>query len=90
MNFHIEEVQTGLNVRIDGVAGREQSVVEKIRSCRQSAWACPSGECMKIGTMEERLGEGWVSLILTPRPGEQLSSVGIDQCLRYMLQQFIK
>lgn len=88
MNLQIEKAGAGLNVRIAGVAGREQSVLERIRSCRQTAWACPTGECMKIETMEEQRGEGWVSLTLTPIPGEQLSARGIEQCLHYMLQQF--
>ena len=90
MSLHIEKAAAGLDVRIDDVAGREQTVLEKIRSCRQSAWACPSGECMKIGTMEERPGEGCVFLTLTPRPGDELSPAGIEQCLRYMLYEFIK
>ena len=90
MSVHIEKSGTGLNVRIDDVAGREQAVLEEIRKCRQSAWACPSGECMNIGTMEERSGDGCVFLTFTPRSGEQLSPSGIEQCLRYMLHDFAK
>ncbi|MGZ5098877.1 MAG: hypothetical protein ACXWF6_07270 [Usitatibacter sp.] len=90
MSFQIEKSGTGLNIRIDDMAGREQTVLDKIRSCRQSAWACPSGECMKIGTMEERSGDGCVFLTFTPKSGDQLSPVGIEQCLRYMLHEFIK
>ena len=87
MSVHIEKTATGLNVRIDDVAGRERLVLEKIRGCRASAWACPSGECLKIGTMEERCADGVVSLALTARAGEELSADGIDECLRYLLQQ---
>jgi hypothetical protein len=31
--------------------------------------------------------DGVVSLALTARAGEELSAAGIDECLRYMLQQ---
>lgn len=86
MNVHIEKVGNGLSVRIEDVAGREHAVLERIRYCRRTAWACPSGECMNIGTMEERSEAGRVSLNLTPRPGEELSGAGIEECLRYMLQ----
>jgi len=86
MKVHIEKAGAGLNVRIDDAAGREQLVLEKIRSCRQTAWACPSGECMNIATMQEHAGEGWVSLALVPRPGAELSAAGIEECLRYMLR----
>ncbi|MDH4189231.1 MAG: hypothetical protein OEW21_03360 [Betaproteobacteria bacterium] len=85
MEIRIENVAAGLSVRIDGVAGREQALLERIRGCRQGAWACPSGECMNIGTMEGRAEDGEVILTLSPRPGAQLSVRGIEQCLRYSL-----
>ncbi len=87
MAFHIEKTGAGLSVRIDNVAGREQVVLEKLRNCRQSAWACPSAECTKIGTMAERVGDGCVFLTLEPRSDDPLSAAGIEQCLRYMLHE---
>lgn len=85
MKFHIEKHDTGLLIRIDDVMGQEQTILERIRRCRQSAWACPSAECQNIGSIEQRAGDGSVFLTLTPRPGAQLDSSGIEQCLRYML-----
>lgn len=90
MSLEIEKAAAGLRVRISDVAGREHALLERIRSCRQSAWACPSGECMSIASMDEQPGEGSIVLTLTPRPGDELSPAGIEQCLRYMLQEFIK
>lgn len=90
MKYHIENTDAGLSIRIDEVAGQEQALLEAIRQCRQSAWACPSGECMNIGTMEEHAKDGSVFLTLTARPGAQLSAVGIKECLGYMLAQAIK
>ena len=90
MKYHIESNDAGLSIRINEVAGQEQALLEAIRQCRQSAWACPSGECMNIGTMEGRTGDGSVFLTLTARPGVQLSAVGIEQCLGYMLSQAVK
>ncbi len=90
MKYHIESNAAGLNIRIDAMAGQEQALVEAIRQCRQSAWACPSGECMNIGKIEERTQDGSVFLTLTARPGAQLSAVGIKECLGYMLAQAVK
>jgi hypothetical protein len=88
MSIHIEKAGSGLSVRIDNVAGREQTVLDRIRDCRQSAWACPSAECTKIGTMDQRSAGGCVYLTLVPRADEPLSAAGIEQCLRYMLREF--
>ena len=90
MKLRIEKRDTGLEVRIDGIAGQERAVIEAIQRCRQSAWACPSGECMNIASIAERVADGCAFLTLTARPGVELSPSGIEQCLRYMLPQAVK
>lgn len=88
MKFHIDQRESGLQVRIEDAAGNEEALVGAIRRCRQSAWACPSGECMNIADISERVEAGRVSLTLIPRPGAQLDPSGIEHCLRYMLAAF--
>jgi hypothetical protein len=90
MKYSVTNQDKGIGVRIDDVAGQEQTVLEAIRQCRQSAWACPSGECRNIGSMEERAEDGSIFLTLTPRPGAQLDPSGIEECLRYMLHQAVR
>jgi hypothetical protein len=90
MKLQIEPVATGLSVRIDDMAGLERTLVERIRQCRQTAWACPSGECSKIGMIEDRVGEGQLFLTLTARPGEQLNAAAMEECLGYMLHPYLK
>jgi hypothetical protein len=85
MKYRVEKQGDNISVQIDDVAGQEQVLLEAIRRCRQGAWACQSGECMNIGTMEERVERGSVFLTLIPRPGAQIDRAGIEICLRYML-----
>lgn len=81
---------SGLSIRIDEVSGQEQALLEAMRQCRQSAWACPSGACVNIGTMEGYSADGSVFLSLSPRLEAQLDPVGIEECMRYMLQGVVK
>ena len=91
MKYRIEKLETGIGIRIYDVAGQEQAVLATIRQCRrQGIWACPSGECQNIGSMEERAEGGSVFLTLTPTPGATIDPSGIDECLRYVLHQAIK
>jgi hypothetical protein len=90
MKLRIEKRDGGLEVRIDGIEGQERAVIEAIHRCRQSAWACPSGECMNIESIAEQVAGGCALFTLTARPGAELSSSGIEQCLRYMLPQAAK
>jgi hypothetical protein len=90
MKFNIQNQGAGLTIRIEEVAGQEQTLVEAIRQCRKSAWACPSGECMNAADIVEHVEQGSVVLTITPRPDAQLDPSGIEQCLRYMLPQAVK
>jgi hypothetical protein len=85
MKYRVEKRGSVISVRIDDVAGQEQALIERICRCRQSAWACPSGECQNIGTIEERVEGGSVFLALIPAPGAQIDRSGIEICLRYTL-----
>ena len=90
MKYWIIEQGNGFNVRIDDVRGEEQTVLDKIRRCRQSAWACPSGECRNIASIDERAEGGSIVLTLTPRADTQLDRAGIKECLHYMLGQAVE
>lgn len=88
MGFRIERQGDGLLVRIEDPTRDEQEVFETLCACRgQSWWSCPSGECAKIGDCDTRREGGAVMLTLTPRPGEDLSVTGIEECLRYVLAE---
>ena len=90
MKYRIMQQDNGFSVRIDDVSGQEQTVLEQISRCRQSAWACPSAECRNVGSIEERMEAGSIFLTLTARPGTQLDRSGIEECLAYMLHQAVK
>lgn len=90
MRYLIDSDGAGLSVRIDDVPGRKQSILEGIDRCRQSAWACPSGECMNVEAIEGRCAGGSVFLVFSAKPGMQLSAVGVEQCLGYLLAQAAK
>lgn len=85
MKYRVEKQGNNISIRIDDAAGQEQALLESIRRCRQNAWACQSGECMNIGTMEERVEGGSIFLTLIPGPSAQIDPTGIETCLRYML-----
>lgn len=86
MKHQVEKRGADVTIQIEDVAGREQVLLEAIRSCRQGAWACQSGECVNIGEMSERVDDGRVFLTLTPKPGAHIDPAGIEVCLRYMLR----
>jgi hypothetical protein len=89
MKYWIIEQGNGFSVRIDNVRGEEQALLDKLRRCRQSAWACPSGECRNVASIDERADDGSIVLSLAPRPDTRLDRAGITECLQYMLGQAV-
>lgn len=90
MRYCITTQGDRINVRIDDVSGHEPAILLQIRRCRESAWACPSGECLNIGSIDERIENGSMVLTLSPRPGAQIDPSGISECIGYMLHPVIK
>ena len=91
MKYHMEESDTGLRIFIEGIpAGQEQVLVETLRECRKSAWACQSGECQNIGAMDVTSADGVVSVTFSQAAGEKLNARAIEQCLRFTLPKAVR
>lgn len=91
MKYQMEESDTGLCIRIEGVApGQEQALVETLSECRKSAWACQSGECQNIGAMDVKSADGVVSVTFSQAAGEKLNARAIEQCLRFTLPKAVR
>ena len=88
MGFRIERRGDELLVRIVSATRDEQDVFDRIAACRSASWwSCPSGECAKIGVCDARRDGDATVLALTPRAGEALSATGVEEWLRYVLDE---
>ncbi len=88
MNMKIERQGDRIVIRIAQTGRSEQEVAGVLRECcTQSSWACPSGECAKLDTLDARREGESMLITLTPRAGETLSEHAIGECLRYMFDE---
>ena len=90
MKYHIEKQGDEVVISFDQQDEQAQVMIEAIGRCRQSAWACSSGECMKIADMETRAEGGMLAVRLKPRSDLALSVVSIGECLKYQLPKEIQ
>jgi len=90
MKYHIEQRGDEVVISFDQLDGQAQATIEAIGRCRQSAWACSSGECMKIAGMETCAEGDAVALRLKPHPDAPLSVVSLGECLKYHLPKDIQ
>lgn len=85
MKYHIEKQEKEVVIRFEQLDGQAQAVIDAIGRCRQSAWACPSGECMKIAMMETSADGDGLAVRLKPRSDSELSVASLGECLKYQL-----
>ena len=90
MKYQIEQQGHKVVIHFAELDGQEQTVIEAIRRCRQSAWACPSGECMQIAELETNSDQQGVCITMTPRPDVELNLASIRECLAYQLPKAAK
>ena len=88
MSFSIEQQGDGLLVRIESSPQSGQQIFDAVCACRrESWWSCPSGECARIGAWDAQHEAGTTVITFMPRAGEALSAGGIEECLRYVLDE---
>jgi hypothetical protein len=91
MKYRIEQSESGLRIRIEGVApGEVQELVSTLNQCRKSAWACQSGECRNIGSTDISSVNDVVTVLFNQSPGETLNAKAIEQCLRFTLPKAVR
>lgn len=90
MKYHIEQQGNEVVISFDALDSQAQGMIEAIGRCRQSAWACPSGECMKISDMETCAVGGALAVRLKPRADAALRVASIGECLKYQLPKEIQ
>ena len=88
MSMKIERQGDRIVIRVAQTGRGEQEVMGVLRECcTRSSWACPSGECAKVETVDARREGESMLITLTPMAGEELSEHAIGECLRYMFDE---
>ncbi len=90
MKYQIEKQGREIVIRFEQLGGQAQAVIDAIGRCRKSAWACPSGECMRIALMETCADGDGLAVSLKPRADGELSIAGVGECLKYQLPKEIQ
>lgn len=90
MKYHIEKQGNEVVISFDALDSQAQVMIDTIGRCRQSAWACSSGECMKIADMETCAANGTMAVRLKPRTDAELSVASLGECLKYQLPKEVQ
>ena len=89
MKYHLTKQGDEVVISFEDVDGQAQAVIDAMGRCRASAWACPSAQCTRIGTMETCVVGDALAVRLKPRDQLDLSVVSLGECLKYHLPKEI-
>jgi len=81
MKYQIDEMQGGVDIRLDGVGEKQEQLLGAFQACRDGRCACPTGEYRKLESIEIGQAPGRITVRLKSKPGEKLDRSEIIKCL---------
>jgi len=84
MAHQVKKASDGLEVKVSGVQGNEQQMLDAFQECQQGRCSCPTQEYRKLAGMQvEQNDDGSISLHLKAKEGEDFDASEIERCLEY-------
>lgn len=87
--YEIAKGDTGVDIRLTGVAGREVALLDAFRDCKEGRCSCPSDEYEKVDRMDFAATTEGVSIRLEARAGAELDPDEISRCLDHTVQKVV-
>jgi hypothetical protein len=86
MRMRVHEHGNEVHVELNGVAGRQQRVLQAINACQRDAWGCDaSDEAVARAAVSVRAGSKDMWIRLRGRDGLRYDAAMVYRCLRQAL-----
>lgn len=90
MKYKVDEKKDGIDIKVAGVKGEKEKLLEAFRECQEGRCSCPTAEYQKLQSLEvEQSGDG-IDLRLKSKPGETIDKAEIEKCLGYTAERVKK
>ena len=90
MKYRIDDKKSQLDIDIEETGGKQQALLEAFQECQQGRCACPTDEYKKLASLEIESSDNAIKLHLKLKPGEQLETSELEQCLQHTIGQIAK
>ena len=88
--YEITSSPAALEIRLTGVAGQQEALLEAFGECQQGQCSCPTDEYEKLERMEVDPTADAILIRLEAKPGEHLDNAEIARCLDYTIEKTAK
>lgn len=83
MKYKIDENEEGLEVSVDDVKNKKDTLLKAFQECQEGRCSCPTEEYKKLESMQIEQGEDSIQLRLKSKQGVKLDKSEINRCLEY-------
>lgn len=87
MKHRIEQTAQGLRIQAEAPPERQQKLLDELAQCAAGTCACPTPQYDKLTAIEVEASATGVTVTLQVRPGEQIDTADIEQCLAHTARQ---
>ena len=83
MKFKISKKAKDVEIKVGGVEGQEQQLLDAFQECKEGRCTCPTQEYQKLDALQIEHANGEISLRLKPKEGTEFDQAEIERCLEH-------
>ena len=83
MKYQISKKAQEVEIKVGGVEGQEQQLLDAFQECQEGRCTCPTQEYQKLDSLQVEQVNGEINLRLKPKKGAEFDQVEIERCLAH-------
>jgi hypothetical protein len=87
MKFRISKKTEEVEIKVSGVEGQEQQLLDAFQECKEGRCTCPTQEYQKLDALQVEHVNGEISLRLKPKEGAEFDQAEIERCLAHTAER---
>ena len=87
MKHTIEQTAHGLRISAEAPQDKQKGLLDELAKCAAVTCSCPTPQYEKLSAISVKAEVGGVIVDLKVKPGEQIDTADIEQCLVHTAQQ---
>ncbi len=83
MEAKIKTTETGIEIDVTNLEGKQEQLMEAFQECSEGRCTCPTNEYQKVEKLDIAGSDDAIQLKIIAKPDEQIDTTEIEKCLEY-------
>ncbi len=90
MEAKIKTTETGIEIDVTEVQGKQDKLLEAFQECSEGRCTCPTEEYQKVESMETVASDDVIHISIKAKPEEEIDTAEIEKCLEHTKRRVSK